>query len=222
MTQRTFDVQRSADPNNARFPVRAVLEPKPLRSYTWSLGLAEPLDQGNRGHCVGMGCGHELAARPAVVLGVTHSTGVRIHDLAQHRDEFAETPPEDGTSINAGAKVLREWGALTSWLWCPAVHDVALALGYKGPVVIAVPWHTGQMQTTGGYIFPTGQVEGWHCVLLNSFSTRSGDFRGVNSWGTDFGDRGTFKIAWDDLEQLWSEGGQGWVAVGRKVITVPT
>ena len=53
------------DDRSRGFPIRALVGPKELRSYTWRCDIF--LDQGNEGACVGFGVSYELAARPSEV-----------------------------------------------------------------------------------------------------------------------------------------------------------
>lgn len=200
------------------------------RSYTWRPGPLV-LDQGQEGACVGFGWAHELAARPAIVPNVSNGYARSLYKAAQLIDEW---PGEDysGTSVLAGAKTVRTVGLISEYRWCLTIDDLIVALGYFGPVVIGVDWYTGMFNTNAeGYVKPTGYIEGGHCVILNGVSIRrnsdperSIDYMrsfvsGVNSWGTEWGSAGRFRIALIDLMKLFP-GGDFCVPMGRKVMAL--
>ena len=119
-------------------------------------------------------------------------------------------------------------GHITSYRWCLSVDDLVQSLGYLGPVVIGVDWYTGMFETDpNGFIRPTGQIEGGHCVMLNRIALKRNKDRtidpvasyveGVNSWGPDWGAHGHFKIALVDVAILFS-GGDFAVPLGRKAV----
>ena len=201
------------DPKSRRFGIAATLPDKPPRSYTWRLSTT--LDQGREGACVGFGWSHELIARPRVVSGVDDAFAQTLYREAQLLDEW---PGEDysGTSVLAGAKAVMARGHMTEYRWGFSIDDLILALGYAGPVVLGLNWYTGMMNTDAdGFIRPTGQVEGGHCVAATSVSVRRREIRGPNSWARDWGVDGYWKMTFDDMERLLDEQGEQCIPVGR-------
>jgi papain like protease len=214
---RTFDRLPSFDQRSRNFSATLALPDKPQRSYTW--GVPVRLDQGAIGQCVGFGFGQELAARPKVHTKVTYDTARQIYLRAQQLDEW---PGEDyeGTSILAGAKTVQEKNYVTAYHWCFTLSELVLAVGYLGPVVLGVNWHTGQMDTdSNGFIHPTGAVEGGHAIIANGVSVKSRSFLLTNSWGAGWGTNGQCRITWSDMWQLLSEQGEACVPIGRRWVT---
>lgn len=225
---RTFDRRPEFDERSRAFPIldhllihhgaeAAALVP---RSYTWSAG--EVLDQGREGACVGFGWSGELLARPSVVPGVDDASASRLYHAAQQVDEW---PGDDyeGTSVLAGAKVVKAAGFMAEYRWAFSVDDVVLTLGYHGPVVIGVNWRSGMWDVDGdGYVHATGDVVGGHCVFLRAVNVKR---RGVliqNSWGSGWGVGGCAHLSWDDLGVLLDDDGDACVPVGRdRVGTLP-
>jgi hypothetical protein len=203
------------DPRSLNFPVRTLLPDKPRRSYTWRCGPR--LDQGREGACVGFGWAHELAARPVVVSGVTDETGRAIYHEAQQLDQW---PGQDyeGTSVLAGAQAVRTRGNIVEYRWCFGEQDLALTVGYRGPVVIGVNWWTGMFSPDpDGLLHPTGQVEGGHCVLVHGYSVKRDMYRLRNSWGRDWGLEGDALMWREDMARLLAEDGEGCVPVRVRV-----
>lgn len=203
------------DPRSRAFPIRTLLPERPRRSYTWRVGVN--LDQDDQGACVGFGWAHELAARPVVVAGITDADGFAIYREAQKLDAW---PGEDyeGTSVLAGALAVRARGNISEFRWAFGEPDLALTVGYHGPVVIGVNWWTGMFwPDAGGYLNPVGQVEGGHCVLVCGYSVKRDAYRIHNSWGASWAMGGEALIRRGDMVSLLADGGEGCVPVRVRV-----
>ncbi len=171
-----LDRRRNFDEKSREFPIRALLpvaatgEPA-LRSYTWSCGVwlnqcpADP-DKRCGGGCAGMATAAEAAASPVVVPGVTEDLAWRIYDLAQRYDEWAETPPEEGTSVLAALKAARELGLIDEFRWAFGLRDLVTAIGLKGPAILGVDWFDGMMEPDAdGWLHVEGAYGGGHAIL---------------------------------------------------------
>lgn len=214
---RTFDRRIEFDPRSRDYPVRALVEDKPLRSYTW--GVPVRLDQGNEGACVGFAWTHELAARPKVHGLVTNDLARSVYHEAQLIDEWAETPPEEGTSVLAGAKRMKERGYLGEYRWCFSLRDLQLTVGYLGPVVLGVWWWSQMMDTdASGYVSRKGQRVGGHAILCNGYSVTKRRFKLTNSWGTGWGVGGECYVTETDMEALLLDQGEGCVPTIRTFV----
>jgi hypothetical protein len=105
-----------------------------------------PLDQGREGACVGFAFTHELAARPVVHRDVDHAFARVLYLRAQEADEWPGAEPTySGTSVTAGAKVLKAAGRCVEYRWCDGLDDVLLTVSRLGPVV---PGSTGSRAWT--------------------------------------------------------------------------
>jgi hypothetical protein len=216
------------DERSRAYPVMATLvAPAPPRSYTWSVPVPA-LDQGSEGSCVGHAWAHELLARPAVASGVDHPYARRIYHEAQRIDpwpggayEGAE-PRYEGTSILAGAKVVAGLGAMTEYRWAFSIDELALAVGYKGPAVLGIPWYESMFHPDeAGQIRVAGDAVGGHAILCRGVSVRLRLFRLRNSWGAwGLNGSGDCLISFDDLGRLLHEGGEACVPAGRKTVRV--
>jgi hypothetical protein len=214
------------DPRSRSFPVRGALEElgvdvKKPRAYTWAMDNPV-LDQGDEGACVGHGFAHELAARPAVVP-VNSAMAFEIYEEAQKIDEWeggsypGAEPFYEGTSVLAGAKVVTRMGHYSRYEWSFGLDDLIIAVGYRGPTVIGVNWYTGMFRPdSNGYIAPTGQIAGGHCVTILGVSLIRQEFLIVNSWGPSWSEllwqgkllRGYCRITFTNMERLLQENGE--------------
>src|SRR3954466_15131758 len=202
------------DERSRRFAIRDLIGDVPLKPKRWT--CLPRLDQGREGACVGFGWSAELAADP-VRVKVTDATALALYHRAQQLDEWPGEQYE-GTSVLAGAKAVQEQGHMAEYRWAFGVQDVLATLSAHGPVVIGVDWTRGMMDTdANGYIVPTGEVVGGHCTLLRGLIRERGRWVcvGRQSWGLDWGLRGDFKLAADDLAVLLSNAGDACVPVRR-------
>lgn len=203
------------DERSLNFPIMALISTAQAvapRSYTWS--CIPYLNQGSVGACVGFSWTHELAARPTV-LNVQTDYAFEIYHEAQKIDEWPGEAYE-GSSVLAGAKVLKARGFLDEYRWAFSVNDLILAVGYKGPAVLGIPWYDGMFSPDNeGIIRPTGQVAGGHAILCNGVSLKRSLFRLHNSWGQWWGLNGDAFISFDDMAKLLGERGEACIPVKR-------
>ena len=187
--ERTFDRRVEYDERSRAYPVRALLVEKPLRSYTW--GVPVRLDQGSEGACVGFSWTQELAARPKTHALVTNGVARSVYQEAQLLDEWADTPPEEGTSVIAGARRMKERGYLGEYRWCFSLRDLQLTVGYLGPVVLGVWWWSDMMDPgADGFIHRTGSRVGGHAILCNGYSVTKQSIQAHQLLGRELGRHG--------------------------------
>ena len=77
-------------------------------------------------------------------------------------------------------------------------QDVRLALSKGFPLMFAIPVDAKFQSNKGEVVGPmSGPEEGWHMLCLVGYRTVNGvvQFRGVNSWGTSWGDNGMFWLS---------------------------
>jgi hypothetical protein len=209
------------DERSRAFKATAGIETKKPRSYTWS--CSKHLDQGNEGACVGFGWTHELIARPSVVTGLDATFArEKVYFEAQKIDEWpggaypGAYPKYEGTSVLSGAKVVKQLGYIKEYRWAFGLDDLILAVGYKGPAVIGVNWYDGMFDTDqNGYIYPTGQVSGGHCLLVKGVNVTGRYFMLHNSWGPSWGVNGDAKITFNGMDLLLRQGGEACIPVTR-------
>lgn len=206
------------------FPIADVVtaqEAERLRSYTWRCDVWN--DQGQEGACVGFGWAHELAARPAVERGVSADLSRGLYWKAQQADEWeggsyeGAAPFYEGSSVLAGAKVVHGLGYIEQYRWALNLHDLIVAVGYKGPAVVGFNWYSGMFDTDAdGFVRATGSLQGGHCLLVTGVDVKRRRFRLHNSWGKGWGVGGDCFLSFDDADRLLHEDGEACIPLGRR------
>ena len=212
---------RQFDRRSRAYPVRAVIaDNKKPRSYTWSCG--KHLDQGREGACVGFSLAHELIAKPAVYKNIAAADALNFYHQAQQQDPWpggaypGASPFYEGTSVLAGAQVMKQRGYLKEYRWAFGLDDLILGVGYKGPAVLGVDWYDNMFDTDkNGYIHAYGEVSGGHAILCKGVNVKQQYFTLHNSWGPDWGVNGDCKISFDDMDWLLHNGGEACIPVTR-------
>ncbi len=200
------------DERSRNFPL--TITPTTPRSYTWACRLY--LDQGREGSCVGHGWAHERIARPVEVLTVNHYDAVEYYRAAQLIDEWPGNDYE-GTSVLAGAKVMKARGYISGYEWAFNLRQALVGISYRGPAVLGIDWYDGMsVPDKNGIIRPTGRVNGGHCILATGYNLKTRLVRLHNSWGKDWGIGGDCFILDTDLGQLLDAGGECCLPIGRK------
>ncbi len=223
MTQKGLGFRFSEDPGDNNYPMTTRLAPEPeaaLPAIKYHRGGVRRLDQGQEGKCVLYAWAHFLECSPLrtkVDMPTWADTG---YVRAQGIDEFMDTPPEEGTSIRAGAKVMQERGHISTYLWGQTVDVVDRWVRQNGPVVIGSPWHEGMARPDSeGFVNLTGSVLGGHAWLIRGSNSKRGVFRCRNSWGADWGDRGEFWITFEDLDTLLQRNAHACTTLETALIT---
>lgn len=192
---------------------RGLAEPK---TKTWRRGQA--YNQHRTPHCVahtGKGILNTSTASSWVPyrLRSRYSTDDMYHG-AQAHDEW-EGAEYDGTSGLGLCRFLKSIGRIREYMWCFGLKDTLLTLSYVGPIGLGVWWKSGMFDTdSSGYIRALGNNEGGHEVELMGVDVEEQCVIGMNSWGTEWGVNGRFKLTWTDLETLLGEQGDAFVITG--------
>jgi hypothetical protein len=215
--------REAPDPRDHEHPMRAmvrgVTEAALPDEKQWFLpSKYVPLDQGNTGTCVGYSWeGFELAG--PVSSQENRLSGVEIYRGCVLVDEWgandweagaAQSQLQFGTSVRAGAKVLQAKGRVGEYVWAFDEPTANKFIRSRGPLVIGVDFLEGMYETDkAGYFQLTGEVLGGHAMLLFGYSKKRDAYRGLNSWGRGWGDRGTgrFWLRREDFKVLLEDRG---------------
>jgi hypothetical protein len=226
---RTFDWVSKHDPESRKYPIRSLLEQTIIEKKTVMWQEGSVLDQGSEGACVGFAWTGELLADPAAPkdqpdTAFANSLASSFYQEAKTLDEW---PGEnyDGTSVLAGAKVMKQKGFINEYRWCFGIEDLRDAVIAEGPVVIGIPWFEGMYTTKPeGLVKVSGAQVGGHAILITGYNPkmRFGNnvyevFRWRNSWGSDYGINGSGCIKYKDLAMLLENNGEACVPMQRQV-----
>lgn len=217
------------DERDKNFPVSAVLaegELPPIPSrYWWADGWWG--NQGSLSHCVAFAWMHYLEDGPviqdALEEGRTkpfYSTS-EFYDLCQLHDQY---PGENynGTSVRAGAKILKHLNIIKAYHWASTIEDVVKAIKYIGPMVVGTRWYSNMSAPKStGLISASGDSQGGHAYIVNGLDEKLGILRIKNSWGRGWGKNGYAYIQYDDFSRLLQDGGEACIAFENKMTEVP-
>lgn len=176
------------------------------------------LNQYNEGACVSFAHCHELAAYPQKVMNLSNEFAREQYFAMQRQDEWpggaypGADPFYEGTSILAGAQIMKELGFYESYWWALTLEEFCRALAYFGPAVIGVIWTEGMMNTDPyGFIHPHGRIVGGHGIAVIGLKIIYKD-RASLIWR----ERTWADVDWDKsyivLHNSW---GRGWGVNGR-------
>ncbi len=200
---------------------------KPKRTETlpdrrvWN--ISGILDQGNTPQCVGHAGRHYLNAGPIVNKGGPSARG--LYDMAQQNDEWPGTNYE-GTSVRGLFKAFKQLGIVKEYRWAYDVETVMKHVLTTGPMVMGTNWYMDMFTPDRwGYVTPQGENAGGHAWLIigvdryrkKGMTGEMGAARCVNSWGTNWGEKGRFWLSLRDLGRLIEEDGEACVAPELKL-----
>jgi hypothetical protein len=228
MTERTFDWVSRHDPESKKYAIRSTLRGRDIvkKKTIWQPGVV--LDQGSEGACVGFAWTADLLAKPVPPKEqppehVGNSFAIGVYKEAQKIDEWPGESYE-GTSVLAGAKIIKGKGFIQEYRWCFGIDDVRDAVISEGPVVVGVPWYEGMYETLpGGLVRLSGKKVGGHAITIIGYDPamringRTYEvFKWRNSWGSSYGVSGSGYIRYNDLAKLLAQQGEACVPMGRK------
>lgn len=193
-------------------PVSRVLGQRPeLKQYGARLHYAPMprLDQDGVGACVGFAHTTLLNAAPHTQRR-SNQFGLRIYHEAQKTDEW-EGEDYEGTSVRAGAKVLKAMGLYNGYVFTPSVDEMARFVLNEGPVVLGITWKEGMNEPDAKHnylIRNEGEDEGGHaicCTGIGYYGNEDDWAELTNSWGWRWGKAGKCRILLSDLRAQFED-----------------
>lgn len=217
------------DERSRNYPAVRLLsteQQRKLRSYTWDCNLW--LDQGSSSSCTFHAICHDLAARPVQVQGLTHEYALEGYYEAQELDPWpgserpGTVPQAYGTAVIFAVQVAQQRGYYGSYSWNFSEEEMALSVGWTGPNIIGVNWTADMFNPDqNGFIRPTGEASGGHCILVRGISLENNCYRLHNSWGKNtWGINGEAFITREDMATLLSQDGECMAPTRTSKVTI--
>lgn len=197
------------DPRSRAYQTRAAS----LVSTTW-VRHAKILDQGDLGSCTGNAAVGALGSDPfypTVSLALNETEAVKLYHEATGLDSFSGAyPPDDtGSTGLAVAKACKQDGLISGYQHALGV-DAALAALMVGPVITGVNWYDSfDSPDRDGLVKITADaaVRGGHEFVVRAVDVEAQTVLADNSWGTGYGNAGSFSFSFDDWARLLDEDG---------------
>jgi hypothetical protein len=213
-----IDVQRCGrvfipDERDNEFQMRQAIRQSSRRRRYWPdwhwVG-----DQGWRPHCVGFAWVGWLEAGP--IRHISDTMPVYNPSVLYRQAQKVDRWPGEryaGTSVRAGAKVLRKLGYIQNYYWARNLGDIIQALLTRGPVVVGTAWYSQMNRPTkGGIARARGKNLGGHAWLLTGVNRDKQLLRGRNSYGLGWGKNGRLYIPFKDMAKLLRMQGEACLA----------
>lgn len=163
------------------------------------------LDQGQLGSCTANAITQACNTDPLIRAGrqlLTEDDALKAYEYATAHDAFpGQYPPDDtGSSGLAAAKAAQHLGWIRAYHHAFGLRHTLEALA-RTPVIIGIEWTRDMFHPDEhGYVHPSGDVVGGHEVCLVGIDVDRKDVTILNSWGDSWGEQGTARLSWVDLE----------------------
>lgn len=193
-----------------------------IRTVTWARMIAI-LDQGNLGSCTGNAMTGGLGTTPVYeALPASHPTlneaeAVKLYSAATSLDSYPGSYPPDDTGSDglSVCKAAQQAGMLSGYTHCFDLNTALAALS-AGPVLFGINWYDSfDSPASSGLvaISPNASVRGGHEIVARGLDTDTKLIYLDNSWGTGWGNEGSFSMSWDTMARLLGEDGDATVPV---------
>ena len=217
------------DPRDKDFPISKILSednvPDITEKYWWANGWWG--NQGKTTQCVAYSWVHWIEDGPVIQDSIENRPKPiyepkNLYDLCQENDRW-EGEAYNGTSVRAGAKILKHVGVISEYRWAEDINDVINTLKALGPMVVGTRWYSEMTHPNPktSIINPRGKPAGGHAYILNGIDTELGLIRIKNSWGRQWGREGHAFISIDNFAGLLKNGGEACIAKEIKLDHIP-
>lgn len=195
----------SHDDRNRDYPMRSLLGDAPIVERVHRRGAA--YDQGSTSQCVAYTAKGMLNTAPFSAfedydIRSRYSTE-EFYAGAQALDEW---PGEayDGTSAQGVLKHLLQRGIVAEYRWCFGLDDVLRTVSHHGPVGVGAWWMSGMWDPDPEthLVSYSGSREGGHQFEVIGVHPSREEVECMNSWGTGWGDRGRFRMKYEEFSAL--------------------
>lgn len=195
------------DPESKKHPAPSAT----VRSKRW-VNNGPRLDQLESRACEGFALtavlnSDPLHTRSQRYLGAASALG--LYGWATRLDEFRGNtyPGKDlGTSNLGIAKAGVQMGFFDQYVWGFG-FDHSLEASMSGPCVVGANWYSDMSRPQGGYARIGGRLVGGHAWELLGVDLEHEYVVGQNSWGSEWGLGGRFRLPFPDFRRLLEEDG---------------
>ena len=173
------------------------IESNKPQTVIWQLGPI--LDQGQTNHCVGYAWKQWQQATPGARMD--GPTADEIYYQCKVLD--GEPNQEDGSTTQTGVKCMGREGRVQTYLWAFSLGTFRNWILTKGPIVVGTSWYDDMFTPdANNFVSVTGPLAGGHEYLCYGYDAVKKAFKFCNSWGTDWGDKGTFWVHEAEMNKL--------------------
>lgn len=140
-----------------------------------------------------------------------------LYSQAETLDGHGTFPPDDqGSTGISVCKAALNAGYIRAYVHTFSMDDLLDALSMGKPVICGTYWYDSfdQPDSNGEIrVSPNAQVRGGHEWLARGIDVDKQEIFCDNSWGSEWGLRGSFVLGWDTLSELLAQNGDGTVSV---------
>jgi hypothetical protein len=212
------------DSRNRNYPYRATGQPLHSNLVQRNIPILNQLQVGS---CTGnaetgaLGCGALytalMASRAFANLTLDEQFALSLYSAAETIDGDGPYPPNDNGSTGPSvAQAAKNGGYISSYIHCFSLNDVLDALSNGQTPIIGANWYDSMDSPDGNglvTISPNAVVRGGHEWLSRGIDVDKKLVLADNSWGEQYGNKGSFDIGFGDLERLLAEQGDGTISV---------
>lgn len=147
---------------------------------------------------------YDTGAYPRDCFKFIHEFGCLLEDFYLYKDVLDTTCPLDWNCASEAKK----WPVLEYYRVVDGVDGLCSALAEGNFVSLGSPWYSSWLDVNPDGRLPEDYrlVVGGHATFLYGYDKKAGVFFGQNSWGTDWGCYGRFKLpfsAIDAFKKSW-------------------
>ncbi|AKJ72576.1 peptidase [Gordonia phage GMA2] len=207
---RKFGRKVEHDPRSRAYGVAVNPAEEPV-SILWT-NRAPVLDQGDLGSCTGNAMAQwENVVRTAAGAcdWLDETIAIELYSEATRLDEFnGEYAPDDtGSSGLAVAKAAVARGYISSYRHAFGLTQTLLALKHS-PVTVGTVWLSDMNEPDeSNMLHASGESLGGHQYLLVGCDVDNEFVTILNSWSSNWGDNGTARISFSDMQMLLDQQG---------------
>lgn len=212
------------DSRNLAYPWRRSGRELVSQLWTRHTGI---FDQNGYGSCTGeaetgsLGTDPLYDTLPAGHMLLDQAQALKLYSAAEIIDGGPGLPSEDnGSSGQSAAQAAKNAGLISGYLHCFSLADVLDALETSN-LIVGANWYTSFDSPSGANalvtISPDATVRGGHEFLCRGKDIDRQLLFFDNSWGTSWGNAGSFTMGYATLERLLAEQGDATVSLPLSV-----